>query len=245
MDEELLPTNRALAAEALAAGVGVLSEDPITDGDVIAARRLPKRWAAQVAAFMKDEKSDPPKPQAPADMEKILDKLTAPVEPLERVRENIGDAELGRAVLDVIVNARNALASQWPTVVIAQAWGPELLEASPTEKRRAAALLRVVDDPDAFIAELRAHTIEPAQVALFQLCYPNLFQMLSDMLWEHVMTLNAKKRLRWSLELVLRVLWDVPPQKQIETPRGTPKSGSAAAPRTTDKLRTKAQRLTD
>ncbi len=239
------PMNLALTAEVLAAGVGVLSNDPIKTGDLVVASRLPGKWRKGVDAFMKGQPCDPGREGglAKLDMEKSLEQLTEPVESAAEIVVNVGNSDLGQAVLDVVVAARQYLAAQWPTVVVSQAWGPELMDVSPTEKRRAAALLAVVDAPGAVLDEMRAHTLEPAQAEAFRVCYPQLFQMLADLIWEELSACTAKKPLPWRQEQVLRVLWNVPPQQQIQTPRGTGGGSPGSAPIRSKELQTKAQRL--
>jgi hypothetical protein len=236
---EPAPTNAALAAEALAAVVGVVPKKPITADDRLVAGKLPQKWRAKVRRFLH---SDPePIIHAPViDLEKVLDKLTEPNEDLDRVLGDLIDPGISSAVLNVIAGARQYLTARWPTVVVEGITGPELMEVSPQDKQAAAALFRVVDEPNHLLDEMLSRTLEPDQAAAFAASYPNLAEMLTSIIWDEIASLG-KKRVSWDRELVLRVLWNVPPQTQITTPRAQPKvPPSKSEP---DQLQTKAQRL--
>jgi hypothetical protein len=237
--EPEVPSNTALAAEALAAVVGVNPKKPLTEDDRLVAAKLPEKWRAKVRKFFRDDPS--PIVHAPAiNLEKRLEALTEPTDDLDGVLGDLSAPGISSAVLNVIAAARQYLAARWPTVVVQGITGPELMEVSLQEEQGAAALYRVVDEPTHILDEMLSRTLEPQQAAAFAACYPNLAEMLTSLIWDEVANLG-KKRVSWDREVVLRILWNVPPQTQIRTPRAQPKpAASKAKP---DQLETKAQRL--
>lgn len=236
------PANRSLASEAMVAVVGILPTEPITADDRLVAAKIPEKFRKKVHEFFHDEQAKVVR--APeVDMEETLELLTEPVDDLDKTLGEISDEEIGTEILNIISKGRQYVAARWPTVVLQQVTGPELMEVSPKEELAAFSLLRSVDEPMQILDEMCSRTLEPSQSEAFRAVYPLLAAMLDQIVWEEISSLG-KKRVSWEREQVLRILWNIPPQQRVTTPRGQsspPPKSSAGEP---TKLETKAQRLT-
>lgn len=237
-----------IGAEAVVAQAGILPKPTkvLTEEDGQAARELPELWRSEIAAWLDQKQPRAFRLPTAHDFEKTLNALTTPLphDLFSQLTEPGLVAEC-RVVLD---RARAYALTKWPVRHLDKPERQVLLQPGQVELMGANADLAVLDDPDRMVDELRMETVTGSQVEAFKAVYPDLFQMLTAIMWEEIdrKALDADYSMSWGTELVVRRLVSLPPAMSIaKVERPPPAAASPTISARFDSLKTKAQRLSE
>jgi len=161
----------SLEADTLLAVTGIFPSD-VTDRHFRLAESMPERWAKWAKKWVNADEASPWEHEPfGGDMEKTFNDLSAA--PLQ------GDIEAwfsvrpddAQVVMDYVTGfyaARNYAIDIWPKVTRDTGSGPKIEPLSWDDEAEVSSVLRVLDDPDAVLAEMEQRTLTASQAQAMQ-----------------------------------------------------------------------------
>lgn len=219
----------SLRSDSLLAVTGLFPKD-ITAKEHAAAATVPDTWTRRLTQWVKAEEQAPfvyvpPK----ADMDKVFEQLAIPPAELEVAGwlEGLGvdDIELQADYFTALMRAREHVTGAWPKHSIDGPTGPRLLPLSQDDAEEVWGLIKVLDDPERLLEEMRCWTLTTSQALAFRTCYPDLYAHANQAIDTAIIDKRAKDddfTLGVERESVLNVFRGMPPEEAPLPPPAPP-----------------------
>lgn len=208
----------SLESDNLLAMTGLFPRE-ITPHHVAAAESVPGTFERRIRHFLGAEQQPFEYKPGPEKIERLLDKLVAPLKAgeVDAWFAAIGtdNPELLADFTKSLTRARAYLAAVWPRVNVDLGPGPELLPLAADDAAEVASLYHVLDEPTFLLDQMDSWTLTPTQALAFRTVYPDLYDSAAKALETALRDRTARHkawRPTWQQLAVIRTLKGMPPE---------------------------------
>lgn len=214
-----------LESEALVAVSGLFPEKPVGPGFGNEARLLPGRWRSEVKRFFDADKPErfrlPRRPYENSTMVELLTEMPDTI----WLASRIADPMTVDGYLSVLNNAREYVRAQWPILKLNTFTGERIVEPGAVSVLKAYNAFDIANSPARILDEMMSGSVDIEHTACLRTVYPNLFEMLLDMLDERKILEVARVKsyeIPWWKERVIRIIYNIPPEMSLEPAASEP-----------------------
>jgi hypothetical protein len=181
-----------LAAECLALCTGIFPKRPPSTSEVKQALSLLRKADHAFRAFLEADKTEPYEYEPPPEQEQLLSDLSVPAGSDTWVQEELPITTVP-AWLIKVNEARAYCFAKWPKYD-AKTVTPSYFDLAEDELGDIWEIVRAVDSADTLLAEMRSHTLSPAQVAAVAENFPAYYAALIEIFDEALTDFVAKSQ---------------------------------------------------